>query len=73
MIIECVISSPQFKDGRVNHYHTQKGFYNDLTHVFTPKESGNGNHVVHLHNESNFIKAVKEFHDIIEEESAWFE
>jgi hypothetical protein len=36
MKIECTIKTPQHKDGKVHHYHTQSGYFDTETLEFNP-------------------------------------
>jgi hypothetical protein len=44
----CTISTPQFVDGRVHHYHRQSGTFDTATLLFTPYRANGvgGDHAV---------------------------
>jgi len=55
--IDCTISTPQFKDGKVHSMCIQKGtFYRD-TLIFHPYNSITG-HDVYFHSYEDFVKSV---------------
>lgn len=60
---ECTISTPQFKDRKVNYYHTQSGVFDTETLWFTPNvgmfgQYIGGDHPVHFGSIGDFNEAV---------------
>lgn len=59
MLIDCTISTPQFKDNKVHHYHKQSGRFDDKTMLFTPyRQLGvGGDHAVQFASLDQFAAA----------------
>jgi len=56
-IIKCTISTPQFKNKAICHFHIQEGKFNEETLLFEPYIFINGNHKVQFSSLKDFEKA----------------
>lgn len=57
--VPCKVRTPQFKNGKIDYWHTQEGFLNPDTFVFTPKnypKHAKGDHKIDFHNMEGFKK-----------------
>lgn len=55
-IFSVTVKTPQFKDGKIDRYHTQAGIYDSRHGGFIPEKAGNGNHKIHFGSLENLKK-----------------
>jgi len=54
--INCTISTPQHKNGKVDFWHRQDGVFDTFTFKFVPNKKEGFNHTVQFENFSDFLK-----------------
>lgn len=55
-IIKCTIRTPQHKDEKIHHWHTQSGELDIKTFLFTPVPKKEGDHKVQFSSIKDFEK-----------------